>query len=136
MKDIITQENGFVISPIFDIVVSFVRWENIMAPAGHCYSLVNKSTINDSKIITSKKITGKKSKVSKSVFLDFHSWNCATCTPLFTGELHDMLADIEEEEPTGYIRYEKFLPMMTKVLMQRKYVINFSVCFKLATKLL
>ncbi|XP_026505299.1 dynein regulatory complex protein 8 [Terrapene carolina triunguis] len=37
------------------------------------------------------------------------------------GELHDMLAEVEEEEPTGYIRLEKFLPMMTKVLMERRY---------------
>ncbi|XP_053389391.1 dynein regulatory complex protein 8-like [Mercenaria mercenaria] len=36
-------------------------------------------------------------------------------------ELHDMLNMIEEEEPTGYIRFEKFLPMMTKVLMERRY---------------
>ncbi|KAJ8308857.1 hypothetical protein KUTeg_013731 [Tegillarca granosa] len=36
-------------------------------------------------------------------------------------ELHDMLSEIEEEEPTGYIRFEKFLPMMTKVLMERRY---------------
>ncbi|XP_044864831.1 dynein regulatory complex protein 8 isoform X3 [Mauremys mutica] len=36
-------------------------------------------------------------------------------------ELHDMLAEVEEEEPTGYIRLEKFLPMMTKVLMERRY---------------
>merc|ERR1712087_37769 len=36
-------------------------------------------------------------------------------------ELHDMLAEIEEEESTGYIRFEKFLPMMTKVLMERRY---------------
>ncbi|XP_064622499.1 dynein regulatory complex protein 8-like [Lineus longissimus] len=36
-------------------------------------------------------------------------------------ELHDMLADIEEEEPTGYIRFEKFLPTMTHVLMERRY---------------
>ena len=28
---------------------------------------------------------------------------------------------IEEEESTGYIRFEKFLPMMTKVLMERRY---------------
>uniref|UniRef100_A0A8C3S7N8 EF-hand calcium binding domain 2 n=1 Tax=Chelydra serpentina TaxID=8475 RepID=A0A8C3S7N8_CHESE len=37
------------------------------------------------------------------------------------GDLHDMLAEVEEEEPTGYIRLEKFLPMMTKVLMERRY---------------
>merc|ERR1711860_72120 len=36
-------------------------------------------------------------------------------------ELHDMIAEVEEEEPTGYIRFEKFLPMMTKVLMERRY---------------
>ncbi|XP_074660418.1 dynein regulatory complex protein 8-like [Tubulanus polymorphus] len=36
-------------------------------------------------------------------------------------ELHDMLCEIEEEEPTGYIRFEKFLPMMTHVLMERRY---------------
>ncbi|XP_013995353.1 dynein regulatory complex protein 8 isoform X3 [Salmo salar] len=35
------------------------------------------------------------------------------------GELHDVIAEIEEEEPTGYIRFEKFLPTMTKVLMER-----------------
>ncbi|XP_046288474.1 dynein regulatory complex protein 8 isoform X2 [Marmota monax] len=29
--------------------------------------------------------------------------------------------DVEEEEPTGYIRYEKFLPVMTKVLLERRY---------------
>uniref|UniRef100_A0A8D2DW58 EF-hand domain-containing protein n=1 Tax=Sciurus vulgaris TaxID=55149 RepID=A0A8D2DW58_SCIVU len=37
------------------------------------------------------------------------------------GELHDLLAEVEEEEPTGYIRYEKFLPVMTKVLQERRY---------------
>ncbi|KAK2181804.1 hypothetical protein NP493_375g01066 [Ridgeia piscesae] len=36
-------------------------------------------------------------------------------------DLHDLLTEIEEEEPTGYIRFEKFLPMMTRVLMERKY---------------
>ncbi|MEE6509092.1 hypothetical protein FKM82_024207, partial [Ascaphus truei] len=28
---------------------------------------------------------------------------------------------VEEEEPTGYIRFEMFLPMMTKVLLERRY---------------
>ncbi|XP_063299278.1 dynein regulatory complex protein 8 [Pelobates fuscus] len=42
------------------------------------------------------------------------------CCPT-EGELHDMLAEVEEEEPTGYIRFEKFLPMMTKVLLERRY---------------
>uniref|UniRef100_A0A8D2D9K3 EF-hand domain-containing protein n=1 Tax=Sciurus vulgaris TaxID=55149 RepID=A0A8D2D9K3_SCIVU len=37
------------------------------------------------------------------------------------GEIHDLLAEVEEEEPTGYIRYEKFLPVMTKVLQERRY---------------
>ncbi|XP_071962487.1 dynein regulatory complex protein 8-like [Antedon mediterranea] len=37
------------------------------------------------------------------------------------GELHDLLADMEEEEPTGYIRFDKFLPIMTGILMERKY---------------
>uniref|UniRef100_F6ZHW5 EF-hand calcium binding domain 2 n=1 Tax=Equus caballus TaxID=9796 RepID=F6ZHW5_HORSE len=37
------------------------------------------------------------------------------------GELHDLIAEVEEEEPTGYIRYEKFLPVMTQVLLERRY---------------
>ncbi|XP_048830511.1 dynein regulatory complex protein 8 isoform X1 [Brienomyrus brachyistius] len=37
------------------------------------------------------------------------------------GELHDIIAEVEEEEPTGYIHFEKFLPVMTKVLMERKF---------------
>ncbi|MBN3296416.1 DRC8 protein, partial [Amia calva] len=37
------------------------------------------------------------------------------------GELHDIIREIEDEEPTGFIRFEKFLPMMTKVLMERRY---------------
>ncbi|XP_055003519.1 dynein regulatory complex protein 8 isoform X3 [Sorex araneus] len=28
---------------------------------------------------------------------------------------------VEEEEPTGYIRYEKFLPVMIKVLQEKRY---------------
>ncbi|XP_069786947.1 dynein regulatory complex protein 8 isoform X2 [Narcine bancroftii] len=36
-------------------------------------------------------------------------------------ELHEMLAEVEGEEPTGYIHFEKFLAMMTKVLIERKY---------------
>ncbi|KAK7815305.1 hypothetical protein U0070_019149 [Myodes glareolus] len=32
-----------------------------------------------------------------------------------------MEVKVEEEEPTGYIRYEKFLPVMTRVLLERKY---------------
>ncbi|XP_010877966.1 dynein regulatory complex protein 8 [Esox lucius] len=37
------------------------------------------------------------------------------------GELHDIIAEIEEEEPTGYICFEKFLPTMTTVLMERRF---------------
>ncbi|XP_064239748.1 dynein regulatory complex protein 8 isoform X2 [Aotus nancymaae] len=37
------------------------------------------------------------------------------------GELHDLIAEIEEEEPTGYIRFEKFLPVMTEILLERRY---------------
>ncbi|CAI5770630.1 regulatory complex 8 [Podarcis lilfordi] len=37
------------------------------------------------------------------------------------GDLHDMIAEVEEEEPTGFIRLEKFLPMMTRVLTERRY---------------
>ncbi|KAL4623871.1 EF-hand calcium-binding domain-containing protein 2 isoform X2 [Arapaima gigas] len=36
-------------------------------------------------------------------------------------ELHEIIAEVEEEETTGYIRFDKFLPMMTKVLMERKF---------------
>ncbi|XP_048457327.1 dynein regulatory complex protein 8 [Rhincodon typus] len=32
-----------------------------------------------------------------------------------------MHKEVEEEEPTGYIQLEKFLPMMTRVLLERKY---------------
>ncbi|XP_040524880.1 dynein regulatory complex protein 8 isoform X3 [Gallus gallus] len=31
------------------------------------------------------------------------------------------LAQVEEEEPTGYVHLEKFLPVMTKVLLDRSY---------------
>ncbi|CAI8006977.1 Dynein regulatory complex protein 8 [Geodia barretti] len=36
-------------------------------------------------------------------------------------EIGDMLQEVEEEEPTGFIRLEKFLPMMTRVLQERRY---------------
>ncbi|XP_049686828.1 dynein regulatory complex protein 8 [Accipiter gentilis] len=36
-------------------------------------------------------------------------------------ELHELLAKVEEEEPTGHIHLEKFLPVMTKVLLDRSY---------------
>ncbi|KAI1895861.1 hypothetical protein AGOR_G00111120 [Albula goreensis] len=37
------------------------------------------------------------------------------------GELHEIITEVEEDEPTGFIRFEKFLPTMTKVLMERKF---------------
>ncbi|XP_006752830.1 PREDICTED: EF-hand calcium-binding domain-containing protein 2 [Myotis davidii] len=37
------------------------------------------------------------------------------------GELHDLIAEVEEEEPTGYIRFEKFLPVMTNILVEKRY---------------
>uniref|UniRef100_A0A8C6K529 Uncharacterized protein n=1 Tax=Melopsittacus undulatus TaxID=13146 RepID=A0A8C6K529_MELUD len=37
-------------------------------------------------------------------------------------ELNELLAKVEdEEEPGGYIHLEKFLPVMTKVLLDRRY---------------
>ncbi|XP_021247712.1 EF-hand calcium-binding domain-containing protein 2 isoform X3 [Numida meleagris] len=36
-------------------------------------------------------------------------------------ELHELLAKVEEEEPTGYVHLEKFRPVMTKVLLARSY---------------
>ncbi|NXX75359.1 DRC8 protein, partial [Urocolius indicus] len=36
-------------------------------------------------------------------------------------ELQELLAKVEEEEPTGYIHLEKFLPVMTKILLNRSY---------------
>ncbi|KAI7805006.1 putative EF-hand calcium-binding domain-containing protein 2 [Triplophysa rosa] len=36
-------------------------------------------------------------------------------------ELHDIIAELEEEEPTGFVRYERFLPTMTKILLERKF---------------
>ncbi|XP_052529383.1 dynein regulatory complex protein 8 isoform X1 [Tympanuchus pallidicinctus] len=36
-------------------------------------------------------------------------------------ELHELLAKVEEEPPTGYVHLEKFLPVMTKVLLDRSY---------------
>ncbi|XP_072040324.1 dynein regulatory complex protein 8-like [Amphiura filiformis] len=42
------------------------------------------------------------------------------CCPT-EGELHDLLSEMEEEEPTGYIRYDMFLKTMTNVLMERKF---------------
>ena len=36
-------------------------------------------------------------------------------------ELHDMIQEVEEEEPTGFIRLEKFQPMMARVMMERRY---------------
>uniref|UniRef100_A0ABK0M0N3 EF-hand calcium binding domain 2 n=1 Tax=Rattus norvegicus TaxID=10116 RepID=A0ABK0M0N3_RAT len=32
-----------------------------------------------------------------------------------------LLSQVEEEEPTGYIRFEKFIPVMTTVLLEKRY---------------
>lgn len=42
------------------------------------------------------------------------------CCPT-EGELSDILTSVEEDEPTGYIRYEKFEPVMMRILLERKY---------------
>ncbi|XP_066237871.1 dynein regulatory complex protein 8 isoform X2 [Saccopteryx leptura] len=42
------------------------------------------------------------------------------CCPT-EAELHDLIAEVEEDEPTGFIRFEKFLPVMTNVLLERRY---------------
>ncbi|XP_036309474.1 dynein regulatory complex protein 8 isoform X2 [Pipistrellus kuhlii] len=39
---------------------------------------------------------------------------------VFDHELNNTV-DVEEEEPTGYIRFEKFLPVMTNILLERRY---------------
>ncbi|XP_008933466.1 PREDICTED: EF-hand calcium-binding domain-containing protein 2, partial [Merops nubicus] len=36
-------------------------------------------------------------------------------------DLQELLAKVEEEDPAGYIHLEKFLPVMTKVLLNRSY---------------
>ncbi|CAJ0966683.1 unnamed protein product [Ranitomeya imitator] len=47
--------------------------------------------------------------------------NILTPSDGFTSLDFTDLRKVEEEEPTGYIRFEKFLPMMTKVLLERRY---------------
>ena len=37
-----------------------------------------------------------------------------------------MIQEVEEEEPTGFIRLEKFQPMMARVLMERRYTVMFT----------
>ncbi|NXM72127.1 DRC8 protein, partial [Serilophus lunatus] len=36
-------------------------------------------------------------------------------------EVQELLEKVEEEEPDGFIRLEKFIPVMTKVLLDRSY---------------
>ncbi|KAM3876955.1 uncharacterized protein ACN63O_011810 [Diretmus argenteus] len=36
-------------------------------------------------------------------------------------ELHDIIAEVRTEDHTGYIQFERFLPTMTKVLLERKF---------------
>eukprot|EP01137_Pigoraptor_chileana_P013227 Opistho-2@4603 len=35
--------------------------------------------------------------------------------------LHEIIAEAEEEEPTGFIKYEKFEPVMLRLMKDRKY---------------
>ena len=42
-------------------------------------------------------------------------------------ELHDMIQEVEEDEPTGFIRLEKFQPMMARVMIERRCVSMFIV---------
>eukprot|EP00055_Hartaetosiga_balthica_P007059 m.23788 g.23788 ORF g.23788 m.23788 type:complete len:198 (+) comp5586_c0_seq1:45-638(+) len=37
-------------------------------------------------------------------------------------DLRDIILECEEEESTGYIKYERFEPVMTRILKQRKYM--------------
>ncbi|XP_014681831.1 PREDICTED: EF-hand calcium-binding domain-containing protein 2-like isoform X2 [Priapulus caudatus] len=37
------------------------------------------------------------------------------------GDLQDMLFEIEDEESTGYVRYDRFLPVMTRILQEDKF---------------
>ena len=36
-------------------------------------------------------------------------------------ELRDMITEIEEEEPTGFIRFERFERMMSRILLENQY---------------
>ncbi|XP_044123003.1 dynein regulatory complex protein 8 isoform X3 [Neovison vison] len=62
-------------------------------------------------------LPGLSSGVSREIGTIIRSLGCCPSE----GELHDLIAEVEEEEPTGYIRYEKFLPVMTEVLLERRY---------------
>ncbi len=35
-------------------------------------------------------------------------------------ELRDMIREVEEEEPTGFIRFDKFQPMMARVKLEKR----------------
>ncbi|XP_052001197.1 dynein regulatory complex protein 8-like [Xyrauchen texanus] len=36
-------------------------------------------------------------------------------------ELPEIIAELEEDEPNGFVRFEKFLPAMTKILLEHKF---------------
>ncbi|KAM6355879.1 dynein regulatory complex protein 8 [Podargus strigoides] len=40
---------------------------------------------------------------------------------LTEAELNELIAKVEEQQPTGYVHLEKFLPVMTKKLLNRSY---------------
>ncbi len=37
-------------------------------------------------------------------------------------ELRDMIREVEEDEPTGFIRFDKFQPMMARVKLEKRCV--------------
>ncbi|NXX89990.1 DRC8 protein, partial [Centropus bengalensis] len=41
-------------------------------------------------------------------------------------EVQEVIAkvNVEEEPPSGYIHLEKFLPMMTKILLDKRYMVK------------
>jgi hypothetical protein len=43
---------------------------------------------------------------------------------------------VEEEEPTGYVRYEKFEPVMMNILMQKKLVLLVHILYLYSTGML
>uniref|UniRef100_A0ABI7WLG0 EF-hand domain-containing protein n=1 Tax=Felis catus TaxID=9685 RepID=A0ABI7WLG0_FELCA len=62
--------------------------------------------------------------LSASCFLYVESRLCWLCLSTFYSPfINQLQCDflVEEEEPTGYIRFEKFLPVMTEILLERRY---------------
>ena len=36
-------------------------------------------------------------------------------------DVHDILQEVEEDEPTEFIRLEKFQPIMARILQEKRY---------------